>query len=316
MAYQDYVWGEWIDSNGSINPMQYKKKWGLHEFTEEEKHALLSGKEIRFQYKDKIITGHLQYYVYEGKEYFGFVPDFSEEYVKNPVYHKGYLKSTFENDLKKEQDIMSEYMRINYYLKSFDRNDSDFVEYKRAMDMQNQKEGVDVTYIKNGRLYLIDEKAQMDYIYHEKPLPTFSLELLNGYSGAIGWFVNDNLKTKYYMFIWPHAARRPLSVENIQYAHYALVNKEKLQKEVEIRFNKNKNQLLEDAKSMVRVKMGEEVFNKAGECIGYRYKGDGFDDTGYLYYTLSKQEKPVNLVVRRKWIETVSEEFGTIVTDA
>lgn len=39
----------------------------------------------------------------------------------------------------------------------------------------------------------------------KKPLPTFALEIM-GVKGAEGWFVKDGLKTRYYLFIWPHAA--------------------------------------------------------------------------------------------------------------
>ncbi len=63
---------------------------------------------------------------------------------------------------------------------------------------------------------------------------------------------------------------------------------------------------------MSKGKMGEEVKDKAGKCIGYRYKGNGFDSQGYLYYTIKKPEKPVNLVVRRSWLEELSESHGVI----
>ena len=114
------------------------------------------------------------------------------------------------------------------------------------------------------------------------------------------------------MFIWPHAEKKPLSIDGILYAYYALVNKKKLLIEIEKRYKMNSDRLLEYAKRMARGNMGEEVKNDRGTCIGYRYKEENFDDQGYLYYTLSKPERPVNLVVRRSWLEKISEEHGTI----
>ena len=155
----------------------------------------------------------------------------------------------------------------------------------------------------------------MDYIFNPQPLPTFSLELLNATSGAIGWFINPDLKTEYYMFIWPHSEEKPLTLEGISYAYYALVNKTKLLLEVEKRYGKNKDQLFEYANRIAEKKLGEKVTNDDNVCIGYRYKDDGFDDQGYIYYTLSKHEHPVNLVVRRKWLEELSEKHGIIIPD-
>lgn len=312
MNHEGYIWGDWTDGNGNVYPMRFKKKWGEHEFTEDEQRNLLSGKEIQFQYKKGKITGHLQYFVYDDKQCFGFKSNFPEsEYDPKPIYRNMDQGSTFELDLRKEKDVMAEYMGLNYYAK-LRNHDGSKVNYKRIDDISEQKQGIDVTYTYQGFTFLVDEKAQMDYIYKEKPLPTFSLELLNGSSGAIGWFINDELKTEYYMFIWPHAKSRPLSVEGIMYAYYVLINKKKLQIAIERKYKKSKTQLLEYAKRMVKEKMGDEVHDKNGKCIGYRYKGDGFDDYGYLYYTLSKQERPVNLVVKRSWLEKIAEEYGMI----
>ena len=313
MQDQMYAWGDWTDSNGSVHRMRYKTKWGDHEFTDEEQNRLLSGDEISFKYNGKFVTGHFQYYFFNGQEYFGFKSNYPKnEYDLSPTYKALPLKSTFSLDLQRENDIMAEYMRTNYYGNLFNKDKTRVLDYQRITDVEEQKRGIDVTYTQNGTKYFIDEKAQMDYIYNDEPLPTFSLEILNGSSGAIGWFINKELKTQYYMFIWPHAERKPLTVANIEYAYFALVNKEKLQIEVEKRFQKSPSQLLEYARRLTQLKMGQKICDQNGTCIGYRYKEDGFDDYGYLYYTLSKQEQPVNLIVRRSWLEEVSETHGKI----
>ena len=313
MEEQMYAYGDWTDSNGNVYTMKYKTNWGDHEFTDEEQRRLLSGDEICFEYNGRFVTGHFQYYFFNGRECFGFKSNYpKEEYDPKPTYHELLQKSTFSIDLRRENDIMAEYMRLHYYAKLLNKDKSPVIDYQRITDVEEQKRGIDVSYTQNGTKYLIDEKAQMDYIYNDEPLPTFSLELLNSSSGAIGWFINTELKTQYYMFIWPHAERRPLTVDNIEYVYYALINKEKLQIEVAKKFHKNPSQLLEYARRLTQYKMGAKVYNKDGKCIGYRYKGDGFDDCGYLYYTLSKQERPVNLVVKRSWLEEIAETHGKI----
>ena len=217
----DYVNGMWKDSTGNENPVSFKGKWGEHIFTEEEIRALLNGEEICFGYKGKDIRGHIQYCSYNGKEYIGFKPDFDEAYDKEPVFRG----STFRLDMRKE-DIMAEFMRRNYYAR-LRNDDGTNITYRRIVDQQEQRAGIDVEYARNGRTYLVDEKAQMDYIFNDTPLPTFALEIM-GVKGAEGWFVKSGLKTQYYMFIWPHAEGKPLTVDSIRYAMYAFVEKKAL----------------------------------------------------------------------------------------
>lgn len=321
MEHKDntYVYGDWTDSNGDVNPVRYKRMWGSHEFTDEENENLLAGKEISFPYRGRTATGHLQYYSFQGKECFGFKANYSaDEYDRKPVFHQRPQVSSFASDLEKENSVMAEYMRRHYYAKLLNSDGSSVSDFQRATDTDAQKAGIDVTYTRDGKRYIVDEKAQMDYIYKDAPLPTFSLELLAGTSGAIGWFINSALKTEYYMFIWPHAGAdsRPLSVDRIEYALYALVSKKKLLAEVQKRYGKSPEQLLEYAKRMAAGGMGEEQLrsDRSGRqyLSGYRYKEDSFDDMGYLYYTVSKQERPVNLVVRRSWLEEMAEDYGEI----
>ncbi len=310
MNIDEYYSGDWTDGNGDVNKVRFKKKWGEHVFTPDESMDLLAGKTITFIYKKRDCTGHLQFYDYEDKRCFGFVADFSDEYEEKPVYdYKN--KSSFYFDLKTEKNIMSQFMIANYYDKLVNADKSK-VTFKRIEDENLQKKGIDVIYTQNGNEFVIDEKAQMDYIYLDKPLSTFALELLNSSSGKIGWLINDELETKYYMFIWPHANKRPLKSENIEYAYYSLISKEKLLVEIEKKYKKTKSILLEYANKMAKCKMGEEVKDDKGDIIGYRFKGDGFDDEAYLYYTIKKAEHPVNLVVKRTWINKIAKENGFI----
>ena len=83
-----------------------------------------------------------------------------------------------------------------------------FKEYKRVKpvyEKEKQIAGIDVI-VDN---MFIDNKAQSSANYINKPTKTFILELLvhsikNGQ--YIGWFLNPNLQTTHYCFVWIHDA--------------------------------------------------------------------------------------------------------------
>lgn len=299
----DSIKGTWRDSAGHENEVSFKASWGKHFFTQGEICALLQGEEICFVYNGKEITGHLQCCSYKGSEYVGFKPDFDENYEREPVYRG----STFGHDMRNE-DIMAEFMRRYYYARLLDE-DGTVVAYRRITEKEEQKAGVDVEYVQNGKKYIVDEKAQMDYIYKDAPLPTFALEI-SGVKGAEGWFVKSGLKTQYYLFIWPHAQNRPLSVDNIQYAMYAFVEKKVLQAAVEKRYG-----AIEELKAYAhRLMAGEIGYEKNNRVY---YKEGPFDQDGYLVYTkrpasgqAGKEEEPVNLVVSRRWLQVLAQSYG------
>lgn len=301
----DNIQGIWRDSAGHENRVSIKTDWGEHHFSREEIEALLRGEEISFEYRGKRITGHLQYYSYKGREYLGFRPDFDSQYDRNPVF-KG---STFRCDMEKE-DIMAEFMRLNYYAR-LSNDDGTPITYRRITEKGEQMAGVDVEFTQNGKTYLVDEKAQLDYIHNEAPLPTFALEIM-GVKGAAGWFVKGGLKTGYYLFIWPHAADGPLTVDTIEYAMYALVEKKTLQAAVNRKIGP-KEKLTEYARELMAGRIGDEKGNRV------YYKDAPFDRDGYLVYTKrpasgqeGKEEEPVNLVVSRRWLQTLALSHGTV----
>lgn len=299
------VQGMWRDSEGNVHAVSFKSNWGMHYFSPEEQRMLLAGKEIYFRHNGNDIVGHLQYRSFEGRTFFGFTPNFDSEYEKSPIFRG----SLFQIDLEKE-DVMAAFMRLNYY-ERLSNDDGSPIEYRRISGRDEQKAGVDVEFILNGKKYIIDEKAQMDYIYNDEPLPTFALEIM-GVRGSEGWFVKQGLKTQYYMFIWPHADRKPLTLAGIEYAYYALVEKRQLHSVIEDKYG-GRDRLMEYARKLMIGELGYEKDNKV------YYKESPFDKQGYLVYTKSptlnqtgKKEEPVNLVIRRSWIESIAISYGTV----
>lgn len=315
MEQQEYFDGEWTDSNGSRNHVRFKKKWGEHIFSEDEKNRLLQGKAITFPYKRDMIRGHLQYKTtQEGVRYFGFCTDFDKEYTDAPRYEP-MSGSRFARDSRNEI-LMNDFMRTYYYSK-LKNSDGSKVDPDYISDESEQAQGIDVVFVRNRKKYVIDEKAQLDYICNEAgPLPTFALELLNSSSGKIGWFINDELKTEYYMFIWPYADDRLTSVGDIEYADYALVERPKLKQELESRYHLSMAELQEYA---WKISKGELEGADEQDNNRVYYKNTPFDQSAYLVYTKApgnseqgKVERPVNLVVRKTWIENIAEETGTL----
>ena len=109
--------------------------------------------------------------------------------------------------------------------------------WRRVDDAARQVAGVDVEVrLAGGLLLAVDEKSQVDYL--ASPLPTFVLEL--GFTGRDGrrqqgWFLNDELKTDAYLFVWPRAdvAKRELSAARILRCECMTVPRAGLRRELE-----------------------------------------------------------------------------------
>ena len=320
------VLGVWKDAEGSNNIVGFKASWGKHDFSSEEIEILLEGETITFGFttregKSSFATGHLQYGINEkGNKYLGFFPDFFKEYVERPVFDPS-VGSRYEID-KRNAAKMNEFMRIYYYSKLVNEDGTDVLP-EFITDAKEQKKEIDVIYFHNNKKYIIDEKAQMDYIYREKgPLDTFALELLNSASGKKGWFVNDELETEYYMFIWPHSDipypdKRLRDVNDIEYARYALVERACLKSKIESQYQ-SLDVLMEYALGLLE-KTLKGTYENNDNNRRY-FKKPPFDEEVYLVYTMpptngsnenGKVEGPVNLVVPRKFIEEVAEIGGT-----
>lgn len=310
--YEGKVTGLWRDSTGNDNIISFKKSWGSHAFSDMEVEALLEGKVITFNYTNGLISGHLQYKkLDEGKMYFGFCADFDQEYNETPIFDPD-ASSRYEKDRRNEA-IMNEFMRLHYYSKLINIDGTN-VQSEFISDETRQRQGIDVIYTRNYKEYVIDEKAQMDYMYREGgPLDTFVLELLNSSSGRVGWFINDELETKYYMFIWPHADNQLRSVDDIEYARYALVERTSLKRKIENRYQSVER--LKEYASKLSAGILEGAYEKYNKMY---FKEQPFDSNAYLVYTKEptngngKVERPVNLVVSRKLIEEVAEETGIL----
>lgn len=309
----EWVQGLWRDSRGDENLVWFKQKWGSHQFSNEELEHLLEGEEITFN-DNRETTGHLQYYTFQEREYFGFKANYNNnnEYTHHPVFNPGHVVPPILLDIGNSW-IIHLFMRLHYY-SQLHNSDGTVVEIEYIEDGDRQQQGIDVTFVQNGNTYIIDEKAQTDYLY--RSLPTFSLELLNSSSGRRGWFINDEMLTQYYMFIWPHANVHRVnnqlqSVDDIEYVDYALVSKERLVELIETQYNLNNEQLLEYANRISRNEL-EGTDERNGRVY---YKNTPFDRNIYLVYTTTKRERPVNLIVSKHILEQNAEDARRLMRE-
>ena len=104
--------------------------------------------------------------------------------------------SNFESDLSKEATL-------GVYLDSYYQNIFEKSNYtiERVSDINLQHQGVDLILKSGISEYLVDEKAQLDYL--NKSLPTFSFELsyLKNKEWRLGWLLDETKITNIYFLV-------------------------------------------------------------------------------------------------------------------
>ncbi len=188
------------------------------------------------------------------------------------------LQSSFKNDLEKEQ-------KLSVFLDAYYKKHLKHYTFERVHNLKRQMQGADLILVHktNGKRFLVDEKAQLDYINED--LPTFAFELVYQKDGAAkkGWLFDAKKKTEFYALITSIYADEP---EKFTSCKVTFVNRKKLiaflstrkisQEYLDSHIEKNKNH------------NGKIVLDKL-----HPYH------EGYLYFsTLKKAEKPINLILK------------------
>ena len=184
------------------------------------------------------------------------------------------LKSTFEEDLNKEQKLQS---LLDHYYSKYLRN----YNFRRVNDLQQQREGVDLILVNKttNEEFIVDEKAQLDYVNDD--LPTFAFELSYYKKGKLksGWLSDSNKRTHFYSLVTAIYQDEP---DKFTSCKITFVNRKKLLQLLEERnlsFQEFLNKQLPHGKSVI------EQFHHRKE--------------GYLYSSISnKAEKPLNLILK------------------
>ena len=126
--------------------------------------------------------------------------------------------------------IVNEFLDDYFYTKEFDKA-------RWVVEKEEQLKGIDV-YLTSEKQGLNEAKVDVKSAvkYSNRYLPTFSLELsFIGYRGGekIGWFLNDELETEYYLLLYPRSEKyytEMIFKDDIDYIDYYLVKKDDLMK--------------------------------------------------------------------------------------
>ena len=151
-------------------------------------------------------------------------------------------------------------------------------------------------------------------------LPTFSFELLNDQSGNIGWFINDELKTEYYLLVYHEIDgcgcsytrnKAAINVDNVIHTRALLIKKSKLRKYVEEQLNGvSYEQIIEEIQEESKDKKGRQKYVLSNKHIKEKDKNGGNE----IYFTVSNQlrERPINVIIRRTKLEEMAERIWDV----
>ena len=185
---------------------------------------------------------------------------------------------------------------------------SSFSSIRRVQNEQEQKMGVDVEFIGNdGRVYCVDEKAQLHYL--NKNLPTFAFELLSYQKGydTIGWLCNPKLKTDLFLLVWPFATTD--DYQGITWNQFTRADCLLIQKQKVLRLLASKGltveRLLSDAR---RIRLS----GQKGKIPIPGIKGIYY----YASYPRKYQEAPINVVVSKALLNEIAQRRYIVTTDS
>ncbi len=188
------------------------------------------------------------------------------------------LQSSFKNDLEKEQ-------KLSVFLDTYYKKHLKHYAFDRVRDLKRQIQGIDLILTHNisGNRFLVDEKAQLDYINED--LPTFAFELVYQKDGEVkkGWLFDVKKKTEFYALITSIYADEP---EKFTSCKVTFINRKKL---IEFLNAREINQEYLDSQI-------EKHKNHTGKIV--LDKLHSYHE-GYLYFsTVKKAEKPINLILK------------------
>ncbi|UWX54954.1 hypothetical protein NYZ99_19870 [Maribacter litopenaei] len=192
------------------------------------------------------------------------------------------MKSSFTSDLKKEKKLSI--LLDSYYLNCLKQYD-----FERVQNIQEQLQGIDVIFKHKTtrKTFLIDEKAQLDYINED--LPTFAFELHYIKNGQLkdGWLFDASKKTDFYALVTAIYEDEP---DKFTSCKIIFVNRNKLKDFLSAR-GITKQLLLKHYQK-------ESLPHGKLELKELKSKTEG-----YLYHSKdNKAERPFNLILRLEWL--------------
>lgn len=162
-------------------------------------------------------------------------------------------------------------------------------------DYESQIAGLDVSLLKDGIWYLVDEKAAITRL--DGNLSTFAFELYTSNNkNNIGWFVNKNCKNNYYSLIYLTSFAN--DIQKIDKIECILLNKLKILKEVLFELDKRNihfNNILDIMNKMPTAQNGKKYLrlNKYMKIV----------------YSLNVvPEKPINVIIDKQHLLSIADD--------
>ena len=220
------------------------------------------------------------------------------------VSSQGSTRSNREEDHSAEAQLN---IFLDKYLYARFPTGSSFSSIRRTHDKSEQLSGVDVEFVgTDGRIYFVDEKAQLHYL--NQNLPTFAFELLSYQKGydTVGWLCNSKLKTDFYMLVWPFATQdsyKGITYQQFTQADCLLVQKQKLLKMLGSK-GLTVERMMADANEIRRD-------GKTGKIPIPGIRG--------IYYYASQSHKykeaPINIVISKQILITIAQRRYIVSSD-
>lgn len=163
------------------------------------------------------------------------------------------------------------------------------------VDRESQIAGLDVSLVKNGIWYLVDEKAAITRL--DGNLSTFAFELYTSNNvDNIGWFVNKKCKNNYYSLIYLTSFTN--NIQKIDKIECILLNKDKIFKAVISELNKRNihfNNIL-DVMDKIKLAPNGKKYLRLNKYMK-------------IVYSLNViPEKPINVVVDKQYLLSIADD--------
>lgn len=155
--------------------------------------------------------------------------------------------------------------------------------------------GLDVSLVKNGIWYLVDEKASITRL--DGNLSTFAFELYTSNNvDNIGWFVNKKCKNNYYSLIYLTSSAN--NIQKIDKIECILLNKDRIFKEVKSELDKKNihfNNIL-DVMSEIPIASNGKKYLRLNRYMK-------------IVYSLNViPERPINVVIDKQYLLSVADD--------
>ena len=186
-------------------------------------------------------------------------------------------------------------------------NSDTFGSIERVYNKEQQLSGIDVVFqAKDGRIFHIDEKAQLYYLNKDIPTFAFEIDFLRNGVPTTGWLCNNALETDLYLLIWPfatHDTPKGIKAEHFTKADCLLVQKSAVLHLLDS-YGLSVERLLQDAKQFRRDGILKKIPIPGVSGI-YYYASD----------PLQYKEAPINIVISKQHLMRIKQRRYIVTSE-